>query len=318
VRRRKRATVSKKRVSKSRQAAPQKARRGQPSLAEALTQANRRAHEQANRRSGKRELKSVRAAIAASAMTDELPQTDWSKRLLRWLLATALLPLCWVSTWTFLARFSHATVEQGFWQSAEFWYFATGALVMAGWLFSGLLQSFFLYLYVLGHELTHAVFVWIFRGKVTAFHVSVEGGYITTNKSNLVIALSPYFVPFWSVVLAVIYGLARVFADPNPAWDLAFYAAMGLTWTFHMVWTLWMIPRDQPDLRENGTFLSLVVIYLANLLVLVALMCAAEPSPLHSGREFALEWIRHAATWSDAAWRWALEIIQETRNAWNF
>jgi hypothetical protein len=146
----------------------------------------------------------------------------------------------------------------------------------------------------------------------------VEGGYITTNKSNLVIALSPYFVPFWSVVLAVIYGLARVFADPNPAWDLAFYAAMGLTWTFHMVWTLWMIPRDQPDLRENGTFLSLVVIYLANLLVLVALMCAAEPSPLHSGREFALEWIRHAATWSDAAWRWALEIIQETRNAWNF
>lgn len=100
--------------------------------------------------------------------------------------------------------------------------------------------------------------MWIFRGKVTAFHVSVEGGYITTNKSNLVIALSPYFVPFWSVVLAVIYGLARIFAEPNPAWDLAFYAAMGLTWTFHMVWTLWMIPRDQPDLRENGIFLSLV------------------------------------------------------------
>ena len=36
---------------------------------------------------------------------------------------------------------------------------------MAGWFWSGLLQSFFLYLYVLGHELTHAVFVWICRGK---------------------------------------------------------------------------------------------------------------------------------------------------------
>ena len=33
---------------------------------------------------------------------------------------------------------------------------------------------------------------------------------------------------------------------------------------------------QQAGLRENGTFLSLVVIYLANLMVLVALLCAAE------------------------------------------
>lgn len=255
----------------------------------------------------------MRAAISAVSMEDESESLEWTKRLFRWLVGLMLLPLCWVTTWTFLSRFSSATVDQGFWQTAEFWYFATGALVMTGWFWSGLLKSFFLYLYVLGHELTHAVFVVAFRGEVTDFHVSAEGGYITTNKTNLVIALSPYFVPFWSVVCAVIYAAVRISADPTPAWDLAFYATMGVTWTFHMAWTLWMIPRDQPDLKENGTFLSLVIIYLANLLVLVALLCAAEEAPLYHTREFAMEWLRHAATWGDTALRWAMRIYAELR-----
>jgi hypothetical protein len=238
--------------------------------------------------------------------------------MLRWIAGLVLLPLCWVTTWTFLERFSHATLEQGFWQSAEFWYFATGALVMTGWFWSGLWESFFLYLYVWGHELTHAVFVWLFRGRVTAFHVSHEGGYITTNKTNLLIALSPYFVPFWSVVLAGAYGVLRLFAELGPGWDLALYAMMGATWTFHMVWTLWMIPRDQPDLKENGTFFSLVIIYLANLLILVGLMCAAEDAPLQKTREFAMEWLRYAVTWGDSIWRWTIGMIASIREAGKF
>lgn len=255
----------------------------------------------------------MRAAIAAASMEDESESLEWSKRLFRWLVGLMLLPLCWVTTWTFLSRFSHATVDQGFWQTAEFWYFATGALLMTGWFWSGLLKSFFLYLYVLGHELTHAVFVVVFRGKVTDFHVSAEGGYITTNKTNLVIALSPYFVPFWSVVCVAIYAAARISTNLTPGWDLAFYATMGVTWTFHMVWTLWMIPRDQPDLKENGTFLSLVIIYLANLLVLVALLCVAKEAPLQNTREFAMEWLRHAATWGDTALRWSMRAYAELR-----
>lgn len=296
-------------------------RRSSMSFVEALSTMSRRAHDQANRanrKAGNRELKSVRAAIAASSMDEEETQVEWMRRVVRWGLAAILLPLCWVTMWTLLSRFSHATLEKNFWQSSEFWYFATGALLMMGWFWSGLLQSFFLYLYVLGHELTHAVFVLIFRGKVTDFHVSTEGGYITTNKTNLVIALSPYFVPFWSVVFAVIYGALRYFADLKPGWDLAFYAVMGLTWTFHMMWTLWMIPRDQPDLKENGTLLSLVIIYFANLLVLVGLLCVAEDAPLKNSRDFAMEWVRHAATWSDMIWRWSVTMISELKAAGRF
>ncbi len=239
------------------------------------------------------------AAINASMAEDEEETADLPLRALRWSIGVLLLPLCWVTAWTFLARFSRMTLNQGFWHSAEFWYFATGALLMAGWFASGLLKTCFLFLYVLGHELTHAVFVLLWRGKVTDFHVSTEGGYITTNKTNVMIALSPYFVPWWSVVTAFCFVALRLCFDLAKPWELAFYGLMGLTWTFHIVWTAWMIPRDQPDLRENGTFLSLVIILLGNLVVLVALLCVADSEPWQSFKEFCREWLKTAATGVD-------------------
>jgi hypothetical protein len=297
---------------------PPNQRRGTPGFLAVVGGANRRAHEQANQRSGRRGLKSMKATISDSApeFDDGEDFAGLGKRLLRWSLALLLLPLCWVTAWTFLSMFSQRTMNEGFWQSAEFWYFATGMLLMIGWFWSGLLQSFFLYLYVLGHELTHAVFVVLYRGKVTDFHVSTSGGYITTNKTNLMIALSPYFVPWWSVVAVTFFVLARLFFDLSKPWDLALYGIMGLTWTFHVVWTIWMIPRDQPDLRENGTFLSLVVIFFGNLLVLVGLLCLAADSPVASFKDFGREWLRHAATWSDVGLRWLTDFLLETRRVW--
>ena len=80
-----------------------------------------------------------------------------------------------------------------------------------------------------------------------------------------------------------------------------------------MLWTLWMIPRDQPDLKENGTFLSLVIIYLANLLLLVLLLCAAHDAPLASAREFGMDWMRNAVICGDAVMRWFEEIASTVR-----
>ncbi|MFT4175666.1 MAG: hypothetical protein QM627_03340 [Luteolibacter sp.] len=289
------------------------ARRTRPSLAEMLSRANRRAHEQANRKMARNRGKSVYAAIAEMASEDDMPSLAWSTRMFRWLIGLVLLPLALVTTWTFFERFSHAAV-QGFWQSAEFWYFALGILSMAGWFCSGLGKSFFLYLYVLGHELTHAIFVLLHLGKVTDFHVSTDGGYITTNKTNWLIALSPYFVPFWSVMAAAVYVPLRYFVGFSPKWDLLLYGLLGATWTFHFVWTFWMILRDQPDLKENGTFLSLVVIYLANVLVLVGLMCVARPGPLENLAAFGMDWLKHAAQFGDIVYRSVLELAIRLRS----
>lgn len=291
---------------------PQNQRRARVSFAEMLDQTGQRVHEHSNRRGGRRGQQSVRAAIAAAGPEEDFDAVGWTKRLLRWLWALlVVLPICVVTTWALVRQFSHASVGREFWQSSEFWHFAIGVLLMIGWFCSGLIKSLSLYVYVLGHEFTHGLVVKCFWGDVSGFHASTEGGYITANKTNWVIALSPYFVPIWSIEAAVLYGLLKVFVDFSMEWDKLFYMVIGLTWTFHFVWTLWMIPKDQPDLQENGTLLSLLLIYLGNLLVLVALLCVAgRGSVWDHFVDFGREWLRLGATWGDAGWRWACHGIE--------
>ena len=119
-------------------------------------------------------------------------------------------------------------------------------------------------------------------------------------------------------MVGAIFVSCRIIWKLDGAWDLAFYAMIGSTWSFHMLWTLWMIPRDQPDLRENGTFLSLVIIYLANLLLLVLLLCAAHDNPLGSAREFGMDWMRNAVMTGDAVMRWVQEIEEFLRSRIRF
>lgn len=294
---------------------PPNRKRGQKSTYDGLGTVNRRAHERADRQLGKnrrlnqRAGKSVWASIALEDVEVEQEHAAGIfKKLVRWMLATALLVFCWVTSWTFLETFSHATLEQGFWQSPQFWYFVVGALMMLGWFWSKLGQSFFLYLYVFGHELTHAAFVKCFGGKVYDMEWGSTGGYVTTDKSNWVISLSPYFVPFWSVIAVILYAVPSMFWKLPGEADLFFYAAIGASWSFHMAWTIWMIPRDQPDLKDNGMYLSLVLIYLGNLVVLVGLLCFATPHPFESLRDFGYKWFGTAMTWGDQAIRWIEEF----------
>ena len=54
------------------------------------------------------------------------------------------------------------------------------------------------------------------------------------------------------------------------------YAVIGVTWAFHFTFTCWMIPKNQTDLSDQGTFFSLVVIYLMNLLLLSVMLILAS------------------------------------------
>lgn len=253
-------------------------RSGRPTLREAFHNANQRAKQRANRRLGKREgLTSVRAAIAGVS-DDGMIHLSTPQRMLRWLLAVALLPLCVVTTMALFNVDEAGASTRTYWsdllRTPHFLYFGIGMMLMGGWFFTGLLERLFLYFYVLGHELTHAIFVYACLGKVGGISVSADGGYIMTNKSNVLISLSPYFVPFWTVVILLFSTILGLVTD-IPYHREALYLLIGGSWAFHLLWTLWMIPRDQPDLKENGVFFSLVVIYLTNVIVLSVLLCLA-------------------------------------------
>jgi len=194
-------------------------------------------------------------------------------RWLKFVIAIFLLPACAILSQTFFTAFARATITQRLWIGEEFWFFSLGAFL---WLiaFFGLPRP--IILYVFGHELTHALWVWLWGGRVTRFRVGPEGGHIVTNRTNFWIALAPYFFPLYSVLVIASYGALSIFYNMQPYGRLL-YALIGVTWAFHFTFTCWMIPKNQSDLRDHGTFFSLIVIYLMNLILLSVMLVLASP-----------------------------------------
>jgi hypothetical protein len=200
-------------------------------------------------------------------------------RWLKFIFALFLLPLCGILTQTFFTAFARATINQRLWAAEEFWFFSLGVVL---WLIAFFGLSRPVILYVFGHEFTHALWVWMMGGSVTRFHVSRDGGHIVTNKNNFIIALAPYFFPIYSILAIAVYGILSFFYDVQPYGRLL-YAIIGVTWAFHFTFTCWMIPKNQTDLSDHGTFFSLVIIYLMNLLLLsVMLVLAARQITFHA------------------------------------
>jgi hypothetical protein len=206
-------------------------------------------------------------------------------RWLKFVIAIFLLPLCAILTQTFFTVFTRATVTQRLWAGEEFWFFSLGAIL---WLiaFFGLPRP--MLVYVFGHELTHALWVLLMGGRVSRFRVGREGGHIVTDRNNFWIALAPYFFPLYSLIVIGAYGLLGLFFNVQPYGRLL-YALIGVTWSFHFTFTCWMIPKRQTDLTDHGTFFSLVVIYLMNLLLLsiMVVLASSQITFADLGREFA-------------------------------
>ncbi len=112
-------------------------------------------------------------------------------------------------------------------------------------------------------------------GRVSQFRVGRDGGHIVTDRNNFWIALAPYFFPLYSIIAIAIYGALSLFMDVQPFGRLL-YAVIGVTWAFHFTFTCWMISKRQTDLTDHGTFFSLVLIYLMNLLLLSVMLVVAS------------------------------------------
>jgi hypothetical protein len=214
------------------------------------------------------------ASAAAPALPRRFTADRWMipTRWVKFVIALFLLPFCAVLTQTFFTVFTRATVTQRLWAGEEFWFFSLGAIL---WLiaFFGLPRP--MLVYVFGHELTHAVWVLLMGGRVSRFRVGREGGHIVTDRNNFWIALAPYFFPLYSLIVIGAYGALSLFFNVQPYGRLL-YGLIGATWSFHFTFTCWMIPKKQTDLTDQGTFFSLVIIYLMNLLLLSVMLVLAS------------------------------------------
>lgn len=121
--------------------------------------------------------------------------------------------------------------------------------------------------YVLGHELTHALWAILMGGRVKAMKIGKDGGHVELTRTNFIITLAPYFFPFYTFIILTTYYVIGLWIDLTPfrAWGLA---AVGLTWSFHLTFTIHMLTQQQPDVQEHGRIFSYLVIYTMNILLI--------------------------------------------------
>jgi len=130
--------------------------------------------------------------------------------------------------------------------------------------------------YVLGHELTHALWAFCMGGWFSNLRVSNEGGSVDVTRSNFLIMLAPYFVPFYTMLALAAFAITSLFIDTT-AWTHPALAVIGFTWTFHICLTFLALLHDQSDISENGFLFSYVVIFLANLSLIMVAVIAVSP-----------------------------------------
>jgi hypothetical protein len=196
------------------------------------------------------------------------------KQMTRALVAILLLPICYGvsrSLWSLALGFQQVP-EGSFYFLVGF----AGYLVFQ-WVFFKPMRT-----YVFGHELTHAVAAWITGGEVHHFKVSKKGGSVTVTKPNLFVALAPYMVPLYSLVLLVLFFGVNLFYSLLEYWNY-FLALLGASLAFHVALTFFALKQDQPDLKSGGKLLSGVVIFLGNALALVFVLGILFPQTVSWG-----------------------------------
>jgi len=192
-------------------------------------------------------------------------------RLLKLLIGLLLLPACAALTMTAWRQALQVSFSPHAMSSSALWAFVGG---YALWLVVFAVLPKPMRTYVLGHELTHAVWALMMGARVSGFKVRKTGGQVRTSKTNWFIALAPYFFPFYAMLFMIVFFLACAI------WDLAAYlwvlfVLVGLGWSFHITFTLMMLLTvKQPDVQSQGVVFSAVVIYGMNLLIMALTMAA--------------------------------------------
>lgn len=138
----------------------------------------------------------------------------------------------------------------------------------ACWIVIFLLLPKPMWIYVFGHELTHALWTWLFGGRVKKMKVTSGGGHVVISKTNFVIALAPYFFPLYAAIVVAIFALGHLIWDWH-RFLVYFDLLVGAAYAFHLTLTFHVLQTRQSDITSQGYLFSAVVIFLGNVCVLL-------------------------------------------------
>ena len=138
----------------------------------------------------------------------------------------------------------------------------------ACWLVIYLLLPKPMWVYVFGHELTHALWTWAMGGRVKKFKAAATGGHVVVNRSNFLIALAPYFFPLYALLVVAVF-LVGHWVWNWQAYLVWFHLCLGAAYAFHLTLTWHILKSSQSDISEQGYMFSGAVIFLGNIAVLL-------------------------------------------------
>jgi hypothetical protein len=177
---------------------------------------------------------------------------------IKFIIAILLLPVC-----AGAARTVWLVLRAGYGADTVWIPLLAGA---ACWIVVFLILPKPMWIYVFGHELTHAIWTWLFGGQVKKMKVGSKGGHVIISKTNFVIALAPYFFPLYAVLVVAVFALGRFFWGWPLVW---FHLLVGAAYAFHVTLTFHVLQTRQSDITSQGYLFSAVIIFLGNVCVLL-------------------------------------------------
>ncbi len=127
------------------------------------------------------------------------------------------------------------------------------------------------FLYVLGHELMHAISTIFSGGKIKGIKISGKEGSVKTTSPNFFVILSPYLVPGYTVFVGALYFILSFFINVTK-YSEHFIFFIGFTLMFHLSYTAQSMKEKQSDLIRTGYLFSISFIYVVNLIIVFAIM----------------------------------------------
>jgi len=139
---------------------------------------------------------------------------------------------------------------------------------------------------------------------IARISVKEDRGSVVLSKTNFLITLAPYFFPLYTVLLIGLYYLLMLFY-PVERFHLLWLGLVGMTWGFHLTFTVSALLQRQSDIRDQGRLFAYAVIYLANVLGICAWVIMVSDATLAEAAALSL-----AA--GKTVWLWLVAAARET------